>query len=196
MNLIQIDPKLDKQFTRLKQGWVNCHNCKLHKCRTQVVFGRGQLPADVLFLGEAPGESEDLLGYAFVGKAGKILDKIIYAAFYNEPEYSYFITNTVGCRPTYKGKNETPAEKHIDACKERVVDTILLAQPRLVVCLGKIALSAWKKHLYKYQDKEITIPYIHLRHPAYLLRLGHTQEGTREFDASVNKLNKAIEGLA
>ena len=76
-----------------------CTACELSKHRRNMVIGRGSIPADALFLGEAPGESEDTIGEAFVGKSGKMLDEMVLEACRNQPVPSYFISNAVLCRP-------------------------------------------------------------------------------------------------
>ena len=148
--------------------WMACKRCELHRYRRQVVMGRGEMPADLLFIGEAPGKSEDLLGEAFVGPAGRILNKGIAAAMklsgLDDPP-SYYITNVLACRPTDRknGENRQPTKEEAIACWPRLEEIERLVEPQHIVFLGKVPESFCKRSF------PAATP---LRHPAYLLRLG------------------------
>jgi uracil-DNA glycosylase family 4 len=130
-----------------KARWQNCTLCHLCETRKRVVLGKGKIPAEVLFLGEAPGMSEDAndQGKPFVGPAGREFDKMILESLapYEEefglgPVPTMFFSNVVGCWPK-KEPHYTPTKKSIKACAPRVLEVISLVKPRLIVAVGKIA---------------------------------------------------------
>ncbi len=141
--------------------------------------GRGNIPARVLFIGEAPGKSEDLMGEAFVGAAGRILDNLIDEAHIT----SFYIINCVLCRPTdeFQGPNREPKEAEVLACTKNVMGIIKRVEAEYVILLGKVA--------EKYFGKEFPDAII-LNHPAYLARQG----GVRSPNYPIN-LRKLKEGL-
>ena len=111
-----------------------CEACELHKTRTNCVFGTGSTTADILFVGEAPGENEDKTGTPFVGRAGKLLDQYLYAV--DIPRESVYIANILKCRPP---KNRDPKPEEEDACMEFLRRQVRLLQPKIIVCLGRIS---------------------------------------------------------
>jgi len=153
----------------LIKKYKNCTACGLQKLRRNVVFGRGRFPADIFFVGEAPGKSEDLIGEAFVGPSGRILDMgIIDAArIVGVKPPTFYISNILSCRPTdvKRGPNREPTTEEAWACWPRLSDTYTLVQPKVVVFLGKVAEKFCKK----------TWPFGKaLQHPAYIIRRGGT----------------------
>lgn len=146
------------------QRWTNCTRCPLAACRQihngQVVLGRGTIPAEVCFIGEAPGESEDMLGVPFVGPAGRLLDQIIEQAFApgqvlgtEGPDYNsitYAITNLVSCIPRDEEglKTSAPDDEAVIACKPRLVEFIRMCNPRLIIAVGSLARD-WLSPGYK-----------------------------------------------
>jgi uracil-DNA glycosylase family 4 len=119
----------------LEKKLQSCTRCDLHRKRNNMVFGKGSLTASIMFIGEGPGEQEDLQGTPFVGKAGQLLDRIIEAAQL-PPEHIY-ICNVVKCRPP---GNRLPNKIEIEACKPFLREQVRFIKPRIIVCLG--ALSA------------------------------------------------------
>lgn len=111
-----------------------CQKCELSRTRTNCVFGVGNRSADLMFVGEAPGEREDLSGTPFVGRAGQLLDKYLYAV--DIPRESVYITNILKCRPP-KNRDPLPAEE--DACMDYLREQVRLVRPKIIVCLGRIA---------------------------------------------------------
>lgn len=125
--------KLEK-MQRLEEAVLNCRNCSLCASRTQGVFGKGSLSPTVLFVGEAPGEQEDLLGAPFVGPAGQLLD--LYLEFCGlEPE-DYYIANILKCRPP---RNRDPLPEEEESCLPYLREQLKILQPKILVCLGRIA---------------------------------------------------------
>jgi uracil-DNA glycosylase family 4 len=155
--------------------WKDCESCKLHLTRTNVVFARGTVPADVLFIGEGPGVSEDVLGKPFVGPAGKLLDFIISKAWeLADSTATHALYNVVSCVPKdEKGKKvHTPDEEAIVACLPKVHEFVTICKPKLLVCVGKIA-DNWVRGNTKKTEKTAIYGYeaITVVHPAALLRM-------------------------
>ena len=119
----------------LKQTCYSCTRCGLCETRNNVVFGVGREDADVMFVGEGPGEQEDLKGEPFVGPAGKLLDDMLSIIDLNRQENCY-IANIVKCRPP---KNRDPLETEQDACIGYLRNQVALVKPKIIVCLGRIA---------------------------------------------------------
>ena len=111
-----------------------CHNCSLCETRHNVVFGVGNRNADILFIGEGPGEQEDLQGEPFVGPAGKLLDDMLSIVDLNRE--NCYIANIVKCRPP---GNRDPREEEQDACIGYLRNQVALIRPKIIVCLGRIA---------------------------------------------------------
>ena len=118
----------------LYESCKNCRACPLHETRTNCVFGTGSRTADLLFVGEAPGEQEDLSGIPFVGRAGQLLDKYLYAV--DIPRESVYIANILKCRPP---KNRDPLPEEEDACIGHLREQLKLIRPKVIVCLGRIS---------------------------------------------------------
>ena len=155
-----------------KSSIENCKKCNLGSTRNKFVFGSGDLCADLLLVGEAPGQEEDLQGEPFVGRAGKLLDKILKAIGYTR-DTNIFITNIVKCRPP---DNRDPLPSEIEDCSPYLNKQIELIKPKLIVALGKVAGKALlKKDILLKEMRNKThyfksIPLIVTYHPAALLR--------------------------
>lgn len=118
----------------LEHTCCNCTRCGLCETRTNVVFGVGSRQADVLFVGEGPGEQEDLQGEPFVGPAGKLLDDMM--AIIDLDRRGCYIANIVKCRPP---RNRDPLETEQDACIGYLRNQVALMKPKIIICLGRIA---------------------------------------------------------
>lgn len=144
-----------------------CTGCGLSAFSCKRVPGRGVWPAEVLFIGEAPGKTEDVLGEAFIGPSGKLLDRAFRDAVsmggYSIP--TYYITNVLACRPTDRldGPNREPTKEEVERCKGRLLLTVSRVQAKVVVLLGGIAQKSCKK---MFPDT------IALVHPLFILRKG------------------------
>ena len=121
-------------WNTLEQTCLNCTKCGLCETRHNVVFGVGPKNADVMFIGEGPGEQEDLKGEPFVGAAGKLLDDMLSIIDLNRE--NCYIANIVKCRPP---RNRDPLETEQDACIGYLRNQVALIQPKIIVCLGRIA---------------------------------------------------------
>ena len=148
-----------------------CTRCKLHRSRTNIVFGVGNPAADLVFVGEAPGYDEDRQGEPFVGAAGQLLDKMIAAmGLLREDVY---IANCLKCRPP---QNRDPEPDEVAACEPFLRKQLEAIAPRLIVTLGKFAaqtllrteapISALRGRWHRYHG----IPLMPTFHPAFLLR--------------------------
>ncbi|MGI6362016.1 MAG: uracil-DNA glycosylase [Bacillota bacterium] len=122
------------ELKRLAEQLQNCKKCSLSEKRQHMVFGKGSLRADIMFIGEGPGADEDRLGRPFVGRAGQLLDHLMEAA--ELPPHDIYICNVVKCRPP---GNRLPQEAEIEACKPFLRQQIKYIAPKIIVCLGSLA---------------------------------------------------------
>lgn len=122
-------------WEELKGICGDCRKCGLCETRTNVVFGIGNEHADVMFVGEGPGEQEDLTGIPFVGPAGMLLDDMLSIIDLDRKKNCY-IANIVKCRPP---RNRDPMETEQDACIGYLRNQVALVKPKIIVCLGRIA---------------------------------------------------------
>ena len=124
-----------ESFEQLKEDCSKCMNCPLGSTRTNLVFGVGNENADILFVGEGPGENEDLQGEPFVGKAGQLLDKYLNVIDLDRKKNIY-IANIVKCRPP---QNRDPKPEEQEVCINWLRNQTRLIKPKIIVCLGRIA---------------------------------------------------------
>lgn len=180
-------PSVIRRRNKHYATWSSCNLCPLHAHVCNHVIGSGRLPCDVLFVGEAPGEVEDALGKPFIGPAGKILTKIIenVTSRLKKP-FTYAITNVVACKPFPKGAPiAAPTEQSIEACRPRLIEFARLANPRIIIALGKVA----EKHLAVPEIRgQLEPKIVNVWHPSYILRNGG--EGSLEFTKTVLLLAK------
>lgn len=162
-------------FQRHKRKWNNCKRCLLHKVRNCVVLARGMVPAPILFIGEAPGASEDVIGRPFVGPAGKLLDKMIEQSI--DGQVDYCLTNLVACIPKEDGKKlAEPSEECIEACSGRLYELVRMCNPKGIVLVGRLAdkhFAVGPRTLDGYTIKRVTS----IIHPAAILRMDVSQRG-------------------
>ena len=158
-------------WQELEARCMSCQGCGLAETRTNVVFGVGNRQSDVLFIGEGPGEQEDLQGEPFVGPAGKLLDVML--SVIDLDRTRVYIANIVKCRPP---RNRDPMDLEQEACRQWLDRQIALIRPRIIVCLGRISAKAMIN-----EDFRITrehgqwftrdgIRFIATYHPSALLR--------------------------
>lgn len=159
-------------FESLKQECLACRKCSLCETRHNVVFGMGSPTAEVMFIGEGPGQNEDEQGLPFVGRSGKLLDQYLEAVDLSR-EKNVFIANIVKCRPP---QNRDPLPEEWDACLPWLREQFRLIRPKIVVCLGRIAaqrlirpdFSVTKEH-GQFIEKNGVL-FMATLHPAALLR--------------------------
>ena len=160
-----------ENWNALYDKCAECQKCALAQTRTNCVFGTGNKNADIMFVGEAPGEQEDLSGTPFVGRAGQLLDKFLYAVDIKREDV--YIANILKCRPP---KNRDPLPDEENACIDYLREQVKLIKPKIIVCLGRIAAMRLIKPDYKITKEHgewvqkgnylMTAVY----HPALLLR--------------------------
>ena len=124
----------EELWTALRLRCENCRACTLSATRKNLVLGTGSRTADLMFVGEAPGEQEDLEGIPFVGKAGQLLDRYLFAV--GIPRESVYIANILKCRPPH---NRDPLPEEEDACIGYLREQVKLIDPKIIVCLGRIS---------------------------------------------------------
>ena len=158
-------------WEELEKACESCRNCALGAKKTNLVFGVGNRNADIMFIGEAPGKSEDEEGIPFVGAAGKHLDKFLKAVGLQRDEV--YIANILKCRPE---GNRDPSPEEQDACIGYLREQVKLINPKLIVCLGRISAMRLIKPDFKitrehgefFKRGNFTITAVY--HPAALLR--------------------------
>ena len=170
------DDIVHMDWPRLRQAILDCRACGLCAKRKQAVPGVGDEHADWLFIGEGPGAEEDARGEPFVGQAGKLLDAMLAAIDLKRGENVY-IANAVKCRPP---GNRTPEAAEMAACWPYLQRQIELLRPKLIILLGKAAVSAvlgeerslasMRGKPLMYRQGDLEIPVVVTYHPAYLLR--------------------------
>lgn len=178
-NVIRIERQFDifdasaKRMTLedIREEIGDCTRCKLHEGRTNLVFGEGNPKAKLVFVGEGPGRDEDLQGRPFVGRAGKLLNKIIEAMRLRREDV--YICNVVKCRPP---GNRTPEPDEMATCEQFLYKQIRSIEPEVVVCLGSTAaqsilktkqsLGSLRGKFHQYGNAKLMVTY----HPAALLR--------------------------
>ena len=126
---------LQMSLDELRAQCLNCKKCGLCETRNNVVFGMGNPNAKVLFIGEGPGENEDLQGKPFVGRGGMLLDKMLSVVDLSR-EKNIYIANMVKCRPP---KNRDPEETEVAACRPWLEEQIRIIDPKIIVCLGRVS---------------------------------------------------------
>ena len=164
----------DMVWQRLERQVSKCVACALHKSRSRTVFGTGDRDARWMFVGEGPGFEEDRRGEPFVGRAGKLLDRMVAALGFERDQV--YIANAVKCRPP---DNRNPRPEELAACKGYLREQIALVAPRILIALGGVAASVLletdgvavgklRGEVHRFGDTGI--PLVVTYHPAYLLR--------------------------
>jgi DNA polymerase len=157
--------------TAVDQEIRRCRKCRLHENRKNAVPGAGDTTADILFVGEGPGEQEDVQGLPFVGKAGQLLTRMLAAIDLSREQV--YITNIVKCRPP---GNRNPLPDEVDSCFPYLERQIGMIQPLVIVCLGgpaaqailhsTLSITRLREGMHRYAD----IPVVATYHPAAVLR--------------------------
>jgi uracil-DNA glycosylase len=182
-----------EKLAKLEEHWDDCRRCELCRTRNNIVFGEGNPEADIVVVGEAPGEQEDVRGRPFIGPAGGVLDVFVDAVSLSRTADLY-VTNTVCCRPTAPVEDERTGEVRIEnrqpnkderlSCKPRLLETIYTIDPMLIITLGKVPYQVLFGKAPKMEslrgnmqtlhmqgrNTEIRYPVMPLYHTAYLLR--------------------------
>jgi DNA polymerase len=165
-------PDVVGELDELSTVAAGCVQCRLHETRSKVVFGEGNRAADLVVVGEAPGQEEDRTGRPFVGRAGRLLDLMLMASGF--PRDEVYICNVLKCRPP---GNRNPQSDEMDVCSRSFLHRQLeLIAPRILLAVGRFAVQALldstaalgrlRGRLHAYQGIPLVVSY----HPAYLLR--------------------------
>ncbi len=158
--------------------WSGCNRCELAKGRQRVVLARGSIPCQVFFCGEAPGQSEDVLGLPFQGPAGHLMNWIIRRAV--PPEVTYCLGNLCGCIPRSDDgtKAAEPPHESILACSPRLQELVAMCQPRLIVRVGKLVADYLEQGFrYSVPLPKPTPPMVDVMHPAAIIRMTFAARG-------------------
>lgn len=177
----------------LKNNCAACHRCALGDTRTNSVFGTGDEHAELMFVGEAPGEQEDLQGIPFVGRAGQLLNTLL--AEVGIPREKVYIANILKCRPP-QNRDPLPAEE--DACIDYLREQVRIIRPKLIVCLGRIAamrlikpdFRITKEHGVWFKKGNFLMGAIY--HPAFVLRDPHKRP---DMLADMQKIKELLDSL-
>lgn len=158
-------------LTLIREDIGECTRCRLHKGRTNLVFGVGNVNADLMFVGEGPGADEDAKGEPFVGRAGQLLNNMISAMGIKREDV--YIANVVKCRPP---SNRTPEKDECDVCSPFLMRQVDVIKPKVIVALGAVAaknllavndsMANLRGRWYDFRNSKLLVTY----HPAYLLR--------------------------
>jgi uracil-DNA glycosylase family 4 len=164
-------PSATRSLQQLAETVRDCRKCRLHQGRTHVVFGTGNPNADLVFVGEAPGQDEDRQGEPFVGRAGQLLTRIIEAIGLTRDQV--YILNVIKCRPP---DNRNPLPDEVASCRSILQAQLACLQPRVICALGTFAAQALlqtEERISRLRGRFHTlgdIPVMPTYHPAYLLR--------------------------
>ena len=186
---------MEQGLEQLAQACAACQRCALGATRTHSVFGTGNPCADLMFVGEAPGEQEDLSGIPFVGRAGQLLDKFLYAV--DIPRAEVYIANILKCRPP---SNRDPLPEEEDACIGHLREQVRLIRPRIIVCLGRIAAMKIISPTFKISADHgkwfdrAGVRMMALYHPAALLRDPRRKEETLPDLYAIEEELKKLQG--
>ncbi len=167
----QMSAQTEETLSRISDDLTGCKKCRLHAGRTNLVFGEGSAKSGLVFVGEGPGSDEDKQGRPFVGRAGKLLDKMIQAMGFERSEV--YICNVVKCRPP---ENRTPEQDEVAACSPFLFRQVEALGPKVVCALGLSAAHALLGNMRPISQLRGKlqlwrgIPLICTYHPAYLLR--------------------------
>ena len=181
------------ELDALRQRCLQCTACPLARTRTNVVFGVGQAPSDIVFVGEGPGQQEDLTGEPFVGAAGQILDEML--SIIDLGRHNCYICNIVKCRPP---QNRDPMPQEQDACIGFLQEQLALLQPKIVVCLGRIAAMRLIKPDFRITREHGQwihrdgVSYMAIYHPSALLRNASKRPETFSDLLSLREQAKAL----
>lgn len=180
-------------FKELENQCNKCNKCQLSKTRHNVVIGVGNPKSQVMFIGEGPGENEDLQGEPFVGRGGKLLDKMLYAVDLDRKKNIY-IANIVKCRPP---QNRDPKPEEQEMCIDWLRNQVKLIRPKIIVCLGRIAAMKIIKPDFKITKehgiffKKGNVEMMAMYHPAAVLRDPNKKpEAFKDFLTLRDKINE------
>ncbi len=184
-----------EQLVALYHRLRDCHDCPLKESRTKLVFGAGNADADVMFVGEAPGQQEDLQGLPFVGRAGQLLNELLHEIGLDRQDV--FINNVLMCRPP---GNRDPLPDEIAECEPWLIERIRLIEPKVICTLGNFSTKLLTgqqigitRQRGRPQERDIggrRVVLYPLFHPAAALRTPSVKQQLRE---DIHRLPELIE---
>ena len=192
----------DEKMIEVRERALHCQKCGLAATRTNVAFGEGAVPAEIMFIGEGPGRDEDETGRPFVGLAGQFLTRIIEKAL-EVPRHSVYIANIVKCRAP---GNRDPKPEEISACHGFLLEQIRIVKPKIIIAVGKPAANTLLENTeaigkmrgiwYTYEGVPLRVIY----HPSYLLRKrgglnGKATEDDRKTWEDIKEVKKKLATL-
>jgi uracil-DNA glycosylase len=172
----------------------SCTKCGLHATRTNTVFSRGNPTATLCFVGEAPGEDEDLQGLPFVGRSGKLLDETL-SSLGLDVHTDVYVCNIIKCRPP---GNRRPEEEEVNSCIDFLDEQLKLVSPKVIVALGStsvdslmpantLGITKIRGKFFKYNKTPLMPTY----HPSYVLRNGSRgpvyDDFKKDLESAINK---------
>jgi DNA polymerase len=195
LNLFEAPPAPRREgetLDEIQKDLGDCQRCKLAPTRKKIVFGQGDPHAALVFIGEGPGADEDEQGLPFVGRAGKLLNRMIQSIDMKREEV--YICNIVKCRPPM---NRTPEKDEVDACSPFLFRQIQAIKPRLICCLGSPAMKTLlgikegitrvRGQIFDFASTKVLVAY----HPAYILRNPREEKILREDFEKIREFLKA-----
>ncbi len=169
---------LDSKLSLLADEAASCSRCRLAATRSQVVFSDGNARSSLFLIGEAPGREEDLQGRPFVGRSGKLLDKLLWEEM-NITRDNYYIANIIKCRPP---DNRNPLPDEVSACRHFLVGQISLIAPKVIIALGNFAaktilcseegITKLRGNVFDMNVGNVNLKIVPTFHPSYVLRAG------------------------
>lgn len=170
----------------LTEAVINCRRCKLHQYRKKAVIGTGNVPADILFLGEGPSKSDNVTGIPFFGMAASFIDEMIIdsmklISLQSKP--TYYITNIVLCRPSegVGEQNRIPRPDEVAMCSPLVNEIIRKIKPKVVIFIGDVAEKYYKNELKEYTT---------ILNPSFLMRKGG--KGCQYYSTTIKAITEAL----
>jgi uracil-DNA glycosylase len=200
--LVVLDRQIHIGFDRHVVKWQGCTKCRIGEWAHNKAFIRGNLPCDILFIGEGPGQTEDMTGIPFIGPAGKELDKWIEGSWNSDMpayEFTWAVTNTVLCRPcdTRVGKNRAPDAMEQFHCLDRAREIFNLAKPKMVFLLGNVAQEWWINNYRELTEKMSDLSYTQsakFRHPSSVIRM-NTDQMLEHREAIIKDMSYSLQWL-
>ncbi len=196
----------EEQLEIIYNKCKNCTQCKLHTTRKNIVVGEGNINADIMFIGEGPGKTEDEMGKPFVGESGKLLDILIQDSLQMNRSDVY-ICNVVKCRPTKNmlgEKDRPPDEEEVAACMKYLLLQIAIIKPKIVVTVGNVATrflintddGITKIHGIPIAIEGVDYKIVPVYHPSYIKRNGgiycHVMKEARDDMAMIKNMLQKI----
>ncbi len=177
--------------------WRSCTRCDLHRTRTRVCFPRGTLPCDVLFVSGSPDDKSDVSGESMSGLVGRQFDLLVRRGLAERPELTWAVADLVACLPPWDAKKREPVvdDASVKACAPKLQQLVKLAEPRLVVCMGRFVrtwLMEWSRNRVTFHR---VVKTVEVAHPWTIVKAPEAQKGMM-FKRAVVTIGDAVEELS